>query len=128
MNILNQPSINAKDTYLGFASIQFRNKTLDTINKPNWIRGTYVLNIKGDGWFRGEDGISKDYGLCITHIEITGRNYFNMSQGKAIKAQIEYLNFSEKHDKADIWLFIHNDTTIEEVIAYINDNKKHWVP
>jgi hypothetical protein len=122
------PSELNNGSYLGLSSIQFRNKYLSSDKAPNWIKGTYILNSYGDGWFRSDSGSSQGYGLCITGIKITSHNGIITGNGRAYKAMIDYTNQSQELEHEPIWLYVDNSLGKDELLEHINRQKKNWIP
>lgn len=136
MNHLELGKTSSKQAYpcsIGYAAIQFRNEAHDSVNWPNGCRSWYVLNGLDDGWFRCNDGyIAHGYGLAINSFKVTSHKSEIFGAGRVYKAKMEYTmeytNNREEEDSALVWLFVHEDTTLEDVLKYIEENKANWYP
>ena len=131
MNSSELKNANMNEAYpccIGFAAIQYRNEACQNTKLASMVRSFYVLNGRCDSWFRVNDKYSpaNGYGICLRTIKITGRNPINYGSGMLYKAAITYINDHEQDDSAPIWLFVHNKTTLEDVLAYIEENKNNW--
>lgn len=111
--------------YLGYASLSFR-----TTNFQSDIHKAFVLNSKGDGWFRKDNGIADGYGLCINRIKITSKTVRDIGAYLVYKCKIEYTgNDDEQTPETDLfWLYVHKNFEVEEILEYIKENKDKWYP
>lgn len=115
--------------YLGAGAIQFRNEAQDSVKYPNGAHSWYVLNGLGNGWFRCNDGyIAHGYGLAINKLQPTSNRPEAYGCGKIYKAKMDYTTHAGEPDSALVWLFIHDDTTLADVLKYIEANKDGWYP
>jgi hypothetical protein len=124
-NTIDQPHMNY-NSYIGYASISFRSKKYnDDVNRgPN-----YILNEKGDTWFRSREGNSKGYGLCIRSVKVTGRKAETFGNFKVYKANMDWLNNQDEEIKAEpIWIVVHENFDLDDVLNYIKKNSHKWVP
>jgi len=107
----------------GAASIEFR-------HKAPYTNSIYILNGMGDGWFRATEYIAKGYGLAIVSIKVTSTKPTIFHHTRVYKAKMSYIppHFEEVKDAEDafIYIHVHNDYTIEDVLNYINSNSKKW--
>lgn len=112
--------------YLGYAAISFR-----TTNFQSDSLLPFVLNSKGDGWFRRTEGNSDGYGLAINDFQITTRSEpITMGHYKVYKCKINFTDWSQeyKNETDFFWLYVHENFELEEILAYIEENKKDWYP
>lgn len=114
--------------YIGYASILFRENNDPNTDLSSRHGFPYVLNSKNDGWFRKTEGIAQGYGLCINSIKITSRKPQLMGKFICYKAQIDYTSHEETPASDKFWVLVHQQFDIQEVLQYIEDNKKNWYP
>lgn len=128
MSFTNYKKSVSERLYLGYASISFRDNT------PNMnSHRAFVLNSKGDGWFRRDDkdSVSDGYGLVINEIKVTTRtNPIVMGNYNVYKCVITYVDWSwEAEEKKDFfWIYIHKNFDLSEILDYIEENKENWYP
>ena len=134
-------SLNESSDLTNKVIIQFRNSDMKNEKEPNWFKGRYALNSKGDGWFRNDDKYtnSEGYGLMVLAIDRINDNYINFYNGSTDKPARAYkaslvLNKENKYNdelKAErnaIWLVVAADVDLGDVQAYIQKHKHEWVP
>lgn len=115
-------SVNEK-YYLGYCAISFRDQS------PNGnSHRTFVLNSKGDGWFRRTSGPGDGYGLCINDLKITSSKPNKMGDFNVYKCVINYINWNEEEARDFFWLYVHKNFELEEILEYIEENKHNWRP
>ncbi len=110
---------------IGNAAIAFR---FD--NNPAgsfYHRYPYILNSKGDGWFRKDSGLGDGYGLVIRSIRVTSRKPIEHLDGTFHKAIIDYTDVSGRDQREPFWLYVSKHFTLEEVLNYIESNKSKWI-
>jgi len=125
---MNVGTVNPNEVYpctLGLAAVIFREPS---DKRPHCQDLEYVLNGGGDGWFRVKDKHrnSFGYGLMIDTIKITNKGIV-YGDGTLYKAQMDYRRCDNNEpDKSPAWLFVHKNTTVDEIVAYINSTD--WQP
>ncbi len=118
----------SEGVYLGYAAIAFRDKA-----KPDASAYEYILNGTGDGWFRKVEGNAKGYGLCIIQVKVKSKKGQHYGPKYIVyKAMMKYIP-SDKEEEEDaevhpIWIFVHNDFELEDVLSYIQQNSNKWRP
>lgn len=120
----------ANGHYAGYVFIVFREGSKDVHLGTG---GEYTLNGKGDTWFRKlEDhpAGTKGYGLAITEFKITSRNPEVRGNFNVYKATIKYIPISDENstDTATIFLWVHKNFELKDVLSYIDQNKHSWRP
>ena len=138
--IVNEYSINGEDdTILTYpSSDRSIGYVLFTFGAKRPIDADYILNLKGDGWFRRpEDKKAPGYGLAIRDIQINKNNPhkdFIDSNFNVYKCKVTFLPASEdednraKYDRGTGWLWVHKKFDVDEVEKYIKYNMNKWQP
>lgn len=102
----------------------------------NW---EWVLNLKGDTWFRKEGGPGAGYGLTLREFKI-GKKSLTEFKGEYIhnvyRATIKYIpseytgeSDPEQHvttEQGLLWVI--KSVDVGDVMKYIKSNMKKWVP
>lgn len=109
---------------IGFVAIDYREA-----NDPRefFYGFPYVLNSKGDGWFRKFEGQGNGYGLALKSIKITSTKPIEKGSFKLYKASIEFEDhYEDSIEKGKFWVAIHKQFTLDEVLGYIEKHKHEW--
>lgn len=126
-NFTNYVESKRQGSYIGFVSLWFR----DTNNPSFDLMGnSFILNSFNDTWFRCTEGNAKGYGLSITEFKVTGRTSLLMGNFNCYKVKVSYRDWYEEDliREEFMWLAIHRDFEIEDVLGYINLHKDNWKP
>ena len=112
--------------YIGYVSLSFRYSN----NPMKDMYENFILNSYDDTWFRRVNGDTKGYGLAIQEIKVTSKNTVTMGDYICYKVKINHIDwYDDEYIKMDyMWLMIHKDWDLEEVMCYIKNNMSKWKP
>ena len=118
----------ANNFYAGYVFIKFREG-----NKHDAVKSEYTLNGKGDSWFRKlEDHPwgTKGFGLAIKSFKITSRTPQVHGHFNVYKGSITYIPNDDEDvtETGSIWLWVHKDYELQDVLDYVNKHKGSWKP
>jgi len=101
-------------SWLGNAAIDYRSN--------QQMFNAYVLNSKGDGWFRKTEGISKGYGLALKNIKVTQKEGKIFGDYLQYKVKLTYIDDNTEKETTDMGYLVINtkNTTLDEVLNYIS--------